>query len=237
MSTRTQRLFAWSGPIFVVTLLLGFVIANLIPPPSPNQSTAEITGFYRADADRIRLGLQIAVFGAALFLPFTVALFQQMRRIEGRPASWAYLQLATGTAGMFILMLPMIILQAALFRIDDIDPGTLQALSDFAWILFVSPAALFCLQTLAVGAVILGDQHSAPTFPRWVGYVCLWVAVTSALGFTVPFFKTGPLAWTGVLTYWTALTAFTTFVVMMSVMMLRALKVESASPPREPAIE
>ena len=230
-SIRTQRLFAWCGPAFAIALLIGLLVAGLIPPPSPTASAEQLLEFYTDGTGRIRLGLQIACFGGALFMPFTVALFLQLRRGEDEPAPWAYLQLVTGTAGMFILMLPMVILQAALFRIHDIDPGTLRVLSDLTWILFVSPAGLFVVQTVAVGAAVLGDTGEHPAFPRWTAYVALWVAIASCLGFTVPFFKSGPLAWTGILTYWIALTAFTTFVVVMSIALLRALRDAEADRP------
>jgi hypothetical protein len=231
MSGRTERLFTWSGLGCLVLMGVGILLlARCVPPPSPAASAAEIAAFYRADPVRTRLGFQVGMIGSALIIPFVVALFIRMRRIEGGSSPWAYLQLATGVADMFVFILPMMVLQAALFRVDEIDPETLRTLNDLAWILFVSPASMIVLQMISVGAVALSDRSAHPAVPRSVGYYNLWAALVSACGVTVPFFTTGPLAWDGMFAYWIPVTAFVGFVLVNGAAMLR-----TPEPVRNPA--
>jgi hypothetical protein len=228
VNNSTQRLFVYSGFACLVLIGTGLLIfAGCVPPPSAANTAAEIARFYQADPNRVRLGLQLAMVGSALFIPFFVTLFLQMQRIEHRPSPWAYLQLACGTADMFVFILPLIILQAAIFRVDDIAPETMRTLNDMAWILFVSPASMIVLQMISVGAVVLGDKSSSPLLPRWVGYYNFWAALVSCCGITVPFFKNGPLAWNGVFTYWIPVAAFAGFIAVNGVALLGALRSEA----------
>ncbi len=220
MNARTERLFTWSGLGCLVLMGVGLLfLARCVPPPAPSASAAEIAAFYRADPVRVRLGLQVAMFGCALIIPFVVALFVRMRRIEGGSSPWAYLQLATGVADMFVFILPLMVLQAGLFRVDEIDPPLLRTLNDLAWILFVSPASMIVLQMIAVAAVALSS--ATPELPRSVGYYNLWAALVSSCGVTVPFFLSGPLAWNGLFAYWIPVAAFVGFVLVNGAAMLR----------------
>jgi hypothetical protein len=219
MNARTERLFTWSGLGCLVLMGVGILfLARCVPPPSPSLPAEEIAAFYRADPVRTRLGFQIGMIGSALIIPFVVALFLRMRRIEGGSSPWAYLQLATGVADMFVFILPMMVLQAALFRVEETDPATLRTLNDLAWILFVSPASMIVLQMISVGAVALSERSD---LPRSVGYYNLWAALVSSCGVTVPFFLSGPLAWDGVFAYWIPVAAFVGFVLVNGAALLR----------------
>ena len=231
MNTGTQRLFVWSGLGALVLMGVGLLFfAGCVPPPSPTHTSAEIVAFYSENPVRMRAGFAIAMFGSALIIPFTVVLFLQMQRIEGRPSPWAYLQLAAGIADMFVFILPLMILQTAVYRIDELAPDTVRMLNDMAWILFVGPPSMIVLQMISVGGVVLQDRSADPVLPRWVGYYNLWAALVSACGTTVPFFKTGPLAWDGLFTYWIPVGAFVGFVGVNGVALHRALRDETPAP-------
>jgi hypothetical protein len=231
MSTRTQRLFVWSGLGCLVLMGVGLLFfARCVPPPAPTRSAAEIVAFYSDNPVRMRTGFAVAMFGSALFLPFIVVLFLQMQRIEGRPSPWAYLQLAAGVADLFVFILPLMILQTAVYRIDELAPETVRMLNDMAWILFVGPPSMIVLQMISVGGVVLQDKAAVPLLPRWVGYYNLWAALVSACGTTVPFFKTGPLAWDGLFTYWIPVAAFVGFVAVNGMALHRGLRTETPGP-------
>jgi hypothetical protein len=59
------------------------------------------------------------------------------------------------------------------------------------------------VQAIAAGLVGLADKSERPVFPRWV---CGW-AIFAGVSFipltAMPFFRTGPLAWNGLLSFWT----------------------------------
>jgi hypothetical protein len=219
-----QRLFAWSGPAFIVILGIGlWSLAGVIPPPSPSHTAGEIAAFYRAGTGSIRLGLQVAMVGTALLVPFTIVIFQQMRRMEGSDAPWAYLQLCGGIAGMFLFITPYMVLQGGIFRVQENSPETLRTVNDIVWVMFVSPFSLFFLQLLAIGVCTLRQRAPEPVFQRWVGYFNLWCSLVFCAGFAVPFFKTGPLAWDGLFVWWIPLTVLTAWVLVMAWVVLRAV--------------
>jgi hypothetical protein len=234
MNARAQRLFAWCGPVFMAILTLGlWVFARCVPPPSPSRTTTQIAHFFQHDTNMLRAGFQVSMVGAALFLPLVVVIFLQMRRMGGGSAPWAYLQLAAGAAGFFVLIVPIMILQAAAFRPTDIAPDTLRSLDDIAWIIFVSTFSPACVQTLAIGVGILQDTRARPIFPRWAGYFNIWAALLFVPAVGVPFFKTGPLAWNGIFTWWIPLVVFGLWVCVMSLLVLRAVATEAEDESRQ----
>lgn len=90
-----------------------------------------------------------------LFVPFTIALFTQLKRVEGGSSPWSYLQLGTGLADMFLFILPLMILQAAIFRIDEISPVDLRTLNDLAWFLWIGTPPMVVWQMVAFAGFVL----------------------------------------------------------------------------------
>jgi hypothetical protein len=85
-------LFVWSGLGCLVLMGVGpLFFAGCVLPPAPTHTAAEIVAFYSENPVRMWAGFAIVMFGSALIIPFTVVLFPQMQRIEGRPSPWAYL--------------------------------------------------------------------------------------------------------------------------------------------------
>jgi len=83
-----------------------------------------------------------------------------------------------------------------------IDPNAIRTLNDLGFILFNITYAVTSVQAIAAGLVGLADKSPLPVFPRWV---CCW-AIFTGLSFVpltaMPFFKTGPLAWNGAISFW-----------------------------------
>src|SRR6516165_8017313 len=82
MSRRARQLCLWSGPAFMAVFLFGFwVIAGLVPPPSPHDSALKIAHLYQQNTNGIRLGLLITMIAAALSVPFGALIAVHMKRI------------------------------------------------------------------------------------------------------------------------------------------------------------
>lgn len=229
MTTRTAC--AWCGVAFTALFGVGFLIAGFLPPPSPGESASQLAHLYRHDATGIRIGLQIAWSSSVLFLPFVALLAMLMRRAEGEFAPWAYTQLAAGIGSVIVFVIPLWNVQAAVYRAQR-TPQTVQALSDLGWLPFVGGWALPAAQSAALAVVILADGHAVPTFPRWAGYFNIWIALLYVPAILLPFFKSGPLAWNGVLPFWLGAAAFFGWIVVMTVLSLRALRLIDAAAPR-----
>jgi hypothetical protein len=74
-----------------------------------------------------------------------------------------------------------------------------------------------------MSAVMLLDRSADPVFPRWAGYLNLWATICLTPGSLVPFFHDGPLAWDGLTALYLPLVAFASWVIVNSVLLLRAI--------------
>jgi hypothetical protein len=224
MSYSLQRAMAWSGVGLIVLVFTGFIVARLLPvPPAAYLTADQVADFYSAHPTTTRLGLLLISVGICLLGPVAALTTSLMLRIQGAPAGLAHLQQIGGTGVIIVTIIPAILMNAAAFR-PDRNPIAIQALNDFAWLLLVTPIGLFFLQEVPIGVAILMDRAARPMFPRWVGYVNLWVPLTFLPALLAYFFKTGAFAWHGVLVYYLGLATFGIWAVVMSWALLRAVR-------------
>jgi hypothetical protein len=208
----------------VIIFTFGFwAVAGLIPPPSPHDSAEQIARFYAENATRIRTGLVISCIGAAMAYPWAAVIAVQMRRIEGRWNPLALTELGSGLALGLIFMYPMVLMSVAAYRPAEIDPHITQVVNDMAWIGLIWVGPPTGIQALAIAIATLRDKRETPVFPRWVGYFNIWCALLFIPGLACIYVKTGPLAWNGVISFWIVLTAFTIWLFVMTVVLLRAI--------------
>jgi len=215
LNTRSQLLCVWASPVATVAWLVGFgVVAGFIPPPSPNDTAAQIQHLYLSNLTGIRAGMFITMMGAALIGPFVVAVSSQLRRIEGRLHSpLADTQLGLGVLMVLLFIMPCFMIEGAAFR-PHADPQITQALNDAGFLPFVGGFMTTFFQMLAAGICILQDKAQR-VFPRWLGYMNIACAVLLIpAGFDV-FFKTGPFAWDGGLALWMVLVEFCLWFLVM----------------------
>jgi hypothetical protein len=216
-----QRLFAWSGVAMLAIFLVGFwPVAGFVPPSRPQDSVADIAEFYRANTFRIRLGLWLTMLAAPLCATFFVGLSIQLHRIEGRHSPIAYAQMILG--GLFVLefIFPLMIWQAAAYR-PELDPVMTYRLHDLGWLLFVGVVSTAVVQAILIALAILRDDHDDPILPRWIGYRCLWSAIAFMPPGLIVFFKSGMLAWNGVIAWWVLLASFAFWVLLLAYGLLR----------------
>lgn len=206
MTNSTQKLWLIIG--FIALNIFGpsfWLVAQLLPPPSPNATAVEIAGFYQADPNRIRLGVTIAQFTACLFYPIYVVIFAQMRRIEkanGQLPVNSVIQLFSGVVAFILAFIfPFILWGVASFRPDRI-PDLILLFSDLGWIMASLIIFPFFVQSLSIALVTFGDQQEQPLFPRWFGWFNVWLMIGYLPGALVLFFKTGPFAFNGFLAFW-----------------------------------
>lgn len=219
---RLQLLCAWCGPLFLLLFLLGFLVAGLIPPPSPSDDTIQIAAFYREHADRLRVGLLIAMIATPLMVPFLVLLTLQLKVANPRLAPLAYAQLICGVVVMFLLLLPIALMALAAFR-PDRPPESTQLINDSAFFILLWTFSPFSLEYISIGLAVLMDRSERPLFPRWVGWFDMVVALLFVAGGPVLFVKHGVFAWDGLLAFWAVLGAFGAWFTVTFVAVLRAV--------------
>ncbi len=226
MNTRNQSLCLWAGYAFFVFYLLGIVVvAGFIPPPAPSWGDAAVAAFFHNRHGRILVGMSICAVASALYVPWGVALFAQMQRVEvGRfPALSVVQGISAGIGAVFFAISPFLWLTIA-YRAGH-SGDVVVALNDFAWISWIVSWPFFFIQAGAFGLTVL--LYPKLVIPRWVGYLSLWFAFSMFPASAIVFFYHGPLAWNGVFALYLPLTLFALWYNVASFWVLRAIRQEA----------
>lgn len=229
MNTRDQLICAWCGVVFVLMFFLGWgLLAGMLPPHAPTMTAEEVTAFYQANPVSIRVGLVIALLSSAFFVPFGAVIGVQMARIEGPFPVWTA-TMAMAIAGTVVeFALPTMFWQVASFR-PDRDADTLLALNDLAWLPFVGISAPFFIVPICIALVGFKDRSANPIFPRWCCYYNLLSASAILPGCMAVLFKTGPLAWDGLLAWWLPVVDFGIWFFVMTILLHKGIKRQAAA--------
>lgn len=65
-------------------------------------------------------------------------------------------------------------------------------------------------------------------FPRWWGWMSLWITIMFEAGAIAFIPRSGPFAWNGLLVFWSPLTLFATWITVQSFLTFRALRLQAA---------
>ncbi|MGB1884720.1 MAG: hypothetical protein ACPHUF_12505 [Gammaproteobacteria bacterium] len=223
MNTRNQLVCAWSALGFAVIALAGYLLADFIPPISPDLDAVAVAAIYKENTLSMRLGVLLIMSSACFICSFAAALASVMRHIEGGTGPYTMTQLGGGCVSSLIFVICGVFFTGAAFRPDQ-APEMLRMLNDLGWITMLMTFAPFIIQNISLGLCILSDTSDTPVFPRWVGYYNLWVAVLFMPGGLLTFFKTGPFAWDGLFVWWVPFAVFFTWYVFMPFITSAAIK-------------
>jgi len=220
---RLQLVCCYSCWGCLVLFGLGWVVlAGFLPPPSPAATAAQVAHQFRGNTTGIRIGMILSILGSALLLPWGGAVAAQMRRIDSRGGALVWAWIAAQGAILIEFIYPCAFWCVAAFRLGD--PTRIQSFNDLAWLPFFGIVATGMFQMVALAALTLLDKRPEPVFPRWFAYFQLWCVAGVAPAEFVFVFKTGPLAWNGLLSYWVALTAAFAWLAVTTIMTARAIK-------------
>ena len=225
-STQSQHVCLWTGIGGIALFFVGYwLLAGLVPPPSPHATAAEIQHFWSHHNHLKQLGLLVTMFAGALTGPFVAVIATQMRRIEGESSPYTWVQLGMGMIGVLLFIFPVMVMEAIAFR-PTRDPNLMLLLNDAAWLPFVGIWMCAFVQNFAIGFAILKDTEQR-VFPRWLAYFNFWVAVLFVPGSMIYFFKTGPFAWNGIFCFWLPLTVFGAWFFVMFPFLRKAILSQS----------
>jgi len=229
MNTDLQKLCASCGIVAMVLFFIGLIVASWIPVPSPTLTAIEVAEMYQSKTNAIRICGVIVMISTMFGAPFYAAISMQLRRMEGdaRPVM-SYAQLCAGAAGLIFFILPGLLMVIAAYRPERAIEVT-YALNDLVWIITIMPWPLGAMQALIIGITIFKHHSSAPVFPRWLAFFNIWIAVLFIPGSLIPFFKTGPFAWDGILAFWIPATVFGLWYIVMQLQLFKAINTEQTA--------
>lgn len=206
------RLCGSCGPLVVVVALTGWLMAGVLPlPPGPDDSPLDLAARYGAGV-RVPLGLALSSIGVCFVMPLIAAIAYLMWRSRPNGTLLMLIQLISGTVTSICLLLPLLIMAVAGFR-PDRNPEITVLLNDIAWLLFITPIAPFIIQNVVIGVSVLSSTRSP--FPRWIGFLNFWVGLSFSFDILAFVYRSGPLAWDGLLIFWLALTTYSIWLLAM----------------------
>jgi hypothetical protein len=211
--------------VYVGLGLTGFaVLAGFWPPPSEHLSAVAITRYFHDQGNELRVGMVLMVVGAPFYYVWSAVLSKIISRIEGPMGVLSTIELLGGLLTAWVTVMPAVIWLTASLRPETRSPQTVQTLYDLGWIFFDLTFACSLLQNLGLGFAILRDQRTEPLFPQWVAWVSFLTAATYVPLVLVPFFKTGPFAWQGLISFWAVFVMFFVLIAVVTPYAWKALR-------------
>lgn len=221
---KAQWVSLWTAPAVGAVLLVAFVaFPGFWPPMSPMLSADEVAAYYGEHTGWIRFSMVTFNLCGIMILPFFMVIVVQMKRMKTQSHVIAYCYLTAVVSGATIFALSNILFLVAAYR-PDRDPELVLLLNDLAWIVFIAPVGMVVSQFLLLALAVHYDAGPDPVFPRWVGHYSLVTAILMMPAAGAAVFRTGPLAWDGVISFWLRNGAFGLFVIVMFFVLRTALR-------------
>jgi hypothetical protein len=154
----------------------------------------------------------------------------QMLRIKNSDSSLAWSQLVLGGANVILTMIPGLFWSIAAFR-PDRDPNLTVLLNDVGWCFVIMPYSVASLTNILLGMAILVDKGKIPVFPRWSGYYNIFCGLMYTPGGLAMCFKTGPLAWNGLIAFDMAVGTYFVWFIVMFPLLMRAINQQTKTVP------
>jgi hypothetical protein len=229
MSFRAQRILIWWCLIF--TAIYGVVLRflfHMLPPPPATWSAARVAQFYTDHGTEIKWGATIASYTSAFLLPLFVVIAVQMSRHEKGAPVWSITAFAGGIMMSIFLVLPPLFFGVAAFTTTR-DPQTTTTMHELGLLTLTTTDQYYIFSWVAVAVICLRSNtvvHSP--FPRWFGYFTIWIALMFEAGAIAFNTRTGPFAWNGLLVFWTPLSLFGLWIIVISVLLFKAISQQQA---------
>jgi hypothetical protein len=221
---RTKLFGAWCGVAYIVVLLVGWLaVGGFFPLHRPSAGADEIATFFRDHGIRIRLGMVIVMWGAALFIPFTATMADFVARFEGRNGPLTRMMTLAGYSNAMLTFYPPLWWIVNAYRAQQRSADLTYLLNDVAWLQFIGGVSLIMPMYGVVAVVALADTSENPVFPRWFGYQSIMTFLLLVPDQMLFFFKTGPFAWNGLIGFWIPLTALGSWFITIFILMRRTL--------------
>jgi hypothetical protein len=227
MSEKSQVILVWWTIVSTIVFGLAWVfLIRLMPLPAPTQSAENVARFYAENTLSIRLGATICSWTSAFLVPISVVVSVQLARLEKGVPVWSILYFAGGILTSIFLVLPPVLWGVAAFT-PSRPPEVTLVLHELAILMFVTTAQFFLFYMVALVVVTFSQASDTRSpFPRWFGYLTVWVALITEVGAVGYLTKHGPFAWNGLFVFWLPFGIGFAWLAVLAILLLRALKLQ-----------
>ena len=216
---KTQLISLWTVPIFGGVLLIAFVaFPGFFPPMSPDMTADQVAAFYADNTAMVRFSMITFNLCGIMLLPLFMVIVVQMKRMATQSHVFAYCYLTAAVSGATLFALADIFYLVAAFR-PDRNPELVMLLNDMAWIIFIAPVGACrrdepaCWRSRSTSTRSREPESGVSALGR--ALLARHRAWRWRRPSAPPIFRTGPLAWDGVVSFWLRNGAFALFVVVM----------------------
>jgi len=216
-----MRIFVGTGLVLVLMTIVGFGwLMHMVPPPSPADSKQATLAWVAEHQTSILIGAALVTFFWSFWVTWAAPLLLYIRRMERVPLL-TFACLANVGGGAAVITTIAVAWTVMAFRAED--PAIVQAFNDLGFFLFLYTWPPFGIFMVIIAVAIWRDINATPIFPRWVAYYNVYAALGMAPASFMGLFKTGPLAYNGVLAFWVVAIDFFVWMVVMSIVVLKAV--------------
>jgi len=217
-----QRFFTACGFLFFVFTGLG--LEAFWPQPPSFAWTAEQTAAYYVEHQTgFFIGVVLCSIGMAFLLAWTVQFCLMLWQLEGGSRAVSAVIVASLAASPILLSFDLAIFGVAAYRPAEISPEITRALSDIAWLGSQHIWPMLMLGMALSGILILRTQGRPGSFPSWLGYFSLLVAVCELGQLPIFFVKSGPFSGDGAGAWYLATFSWGPWILAAAVAMYRVL--------------
>jgi hypothetical protein len=222
--SRKLTVCTYIGAVGMTLLLVAaWPLWHMLPPPNGDMTAAEWGAFYADHHTGVLVGSMVEMVAVSLIFIWAGTWTTMLRQVEGKHTPLTDSLLMLWAAGWMTLICVLIDFLAAAYR-PDADAQIVRALSDMGILMLIFPTVMGLTQFGVPGFIILGDRSAQPIFPRWLGYINLWVALLSVPSAMIALFQAGPFSWNGAVGFWLPMAAFAVAFSCTMWAMLRAAK-------------
>jgi hypothetical protein len=225
---RVLKLCMWTGPLFCVMWLFGAgpLALFIFPPESAAHSAITTVHTYTQHLTRVRVGCAFMIFSSMIYCCFCIVVSLYTRDAEGHRPALFWIQMLSLACCQVVVMMIGFFWGVAAFRAGHVSPQVTQALNDLGWFGVLFTGAPFAMYMIALAGSIFLDTSEQPAFPRWFAYVNLFVTFFMFEACLIAFFKHGAFSQNGLMVFYAPMIVFFLWVVLMSVMGMRAIERE-----------
>ncbi|MEH6348747.1 MULTISPECIES: hypothetical protein [unclassified Pseudomonas] len=219
------RWCGWAGYLYCIIVLIAWAgVAGFLPPPAQSLSVDETHQYYIDNSLRIRIGMLMILLSTPLYYIWGSAVSRTMQYVEGPNGTLSLIQLMGAFGTVVATWASCVGWEASAYDPELKTAQDIKLLADYSWLWFDTTVMVSVTQFVSFGCLCLIDKNPRPLFPKWLGWFSIAMGLSFLMAVLIPFFRTGPFAWNGLLCYYVGLFDFFIWIIIATHYVLKAIK-------------